>query len=649
MYYTRLCKDLSDRGILIPTEEVQKYISDYNKDHYTSIHEYNEIQYNHFKEHNSVAGIIDLNTNKIPFDFDSKNDLELARKDALNTIKNIQALGIKESAIQIYFSGLKGFTVVVETNLRITPKQLSQLCLETLAKDVTTLDKSLYNAARILRVPYTKHNVSGLYKIPLSLKELQEKPLEAIKQQATSLDNVGNFEYTTATLPENILPKAKGKEERFVREPDSSFLDLTLKPSYLSNCKYAILHGHFTEGFRDLAMLYLGATYKNQGFPLEVTYRILKGVAELQARKHNCDKYSDEDIYNQIIAQIYGPNWKGGQGSCRPGTQTQGLRDYCQSLGQYACKHEEKSDGATYIYELNDNFKSFIKNIDKNTVKTGIPELDETIFLSTGSNIGLVGASSSGKTSLTLDILKYQGQVNTKTVFASFDMSRTRIYEKLLYKVSGLSRKELYALYGSNSPKQKELENKVKEQYGSIFIMNKTCPSVNDLREYILDCNARSGEKVKLVVIDYFERIMSEYSDDTQASKKIAGELQDLIEDLGVCVITLVQPNKNALSGGISSAIYDFTKIKGSSFIYQSFRQIISIWRPGYSPENNMMDKFMRISVIKNDLGDLANLAFKWNGKKGEISSLNDEDYLALQELEARQREARGNMFGRFQ
>lgn len=168
--------------------------------------------------------------------------------------------------------------------------------------------------------------------------------------------------------------------------------------------------------------------------------------------------------------------------------------------------------------------------------------------------------------------------------------------------------------------------DKLKKEFGNVYFMNKSCPSVEDIRDYVVACQERTGEKIKFVMLDYFERVSSELGDDTAASKRVAGELQDMVNDLDLALVTLVQPNKNGIAGGPDQPIYDYTKIKGSSFVYQSARIILSLWRPFYHPKTFVDDKYMQMAVLKNDLGELAEFAFKWNGPKGEISEMDDYD-----------------------
>jgi len=199
-----------------------------------------------------------------------------------------------------------------------------------------------------------------------------------------------------------------------------------------------------------------------------------------------------------------------------------------------------------------------------------------------------------------------------------------------MYKLSGMTRQELYQTFKDN--KHGPLIEKFKQEYKNCFFFNKSAPTVEDIKHYVLDCQEKTGEKIKLLAVDYFERIASDFDDDTAASKKVSGEFQDLVNDLDICLVNLYQPNKQALHLGMSSPLLDYTKIKGSSFTYQALRQIFSIWRPFSDTGDFKDDKYLQMAVLKNDLGELHRFNFSWNGKRGEIKELTFEEENELQQ-----------------
>jgi hypothetical protein len=201
-------------------------------------------------------------------------------------------------------------------------------------------------------------------------------------------------------------------------------------------------------------------------------------------------------------------------------------------------------------------------------------------------------------------------------------MHGNRLYEKLLYRVSGLSREDLYAKFKNGEAE--DLKELLKQKFKNVYIYDKSGASIADIRAYHRNIEETEGVQIKLTMVDYFERIQSDVSDATASSQKVANEWQDYVNDYSHVGVMFLQPNKFSLSGGPDTPILNYTAIKGSSFLYQSFRAIISIWRPFFHPEWQKNDLYLKAAILKNDLGELGVFSFAWDGKRGEISELDD-------------------------
>lgn len=626
--YVRLTKGLSDKGVLIEPDKIYDYITTSEKDWYVSIFKYTQKQYEQFKQKGTVSGIEEVVTNKLVFDFDNKNDLELAKTDTLEMIERLKKYNINPESIEIYFSGNKGFTVQVNFHRNITPKEAKHIAVVKLGRGLTTLDPSIYNASRILRVPGTKHPESGLYKIPLSHDDIKNLSIENIKIKASDLNSIPDEIKIVHAEPNEDLFKMEEHIEQQINKVEHNLdfdlknFDMSNKPSHLDEARWLLMNGFFRGsqtgpvGERSNALLCLASTYKNQGYDKQHVYRLLKGVAELQSARTGEDRFPDKELYNNIILQVYGDNWRGGQFTVKD--ETNWLHQYAKKMGVL----EKSVSQLMTVVDARHSFINFVKNIEKNTILTGIKSLDEAMPITVGSNIGIVAPPGIGKTAYALEVLKNTSQAGVHSVFASLDMSRNRLFEKLLYKVTGIKRDELYKLFKDD--KYEEAVAQVKASYENVWFYDRSSATVSDIRDYILNVEKTTGNKIKLLMVDYFERVNSDYSDETASSKKVAGELQDLIQDLDIAVITLCQPNKMSLGSGPDKELQSYTAIKGSSFLYQSFRGIVSLSRPFFHPKTTIYDKYLRMNILKNDLGELGTLDFKWNGFRGEISSMED-------------------------
>lgn len=618
--YLRLCKSTVDQGILIPEDaNIQEHIDSPEKDYYLSVFKYNEKHYDIWKEKGTVSGITDVVTDKIYFDFDDVTDNRKAQQDAVKLVNKL-VKSMPEDALEIYFSGGKGFGVEFKTTEKLTPEQVKNITF-SLAKNLETFDTVIYNASRILRIPGTMHPKTRLYKIPLTKDQLEKMSIDDIKKLAAVIPGA-IIRSKAIPLPDDMVELKETKTNPFegaTLETKITDLDTIDCPKWLDKAKFALQEGYFEEGKRHEAFMILGSTYKNQGFDKGMVLNMLKAVADKQGVRNNMRPVSERELTMTVINSIFSPNWNNGQYPLdHPLLQ--------ETRAKYGIPWYQ--DKPQIILDINPRFVEYVNNSDKNRIKTNLPgKIDDTLYLSTGSNVGILGAPGSGKTALALQILKNTSANGVKSVFASLDMTANRAYEKILYSVSGgMGREELYRKFKTGQAA--DLIKKVEEQFKNVYFFDKSSPSVKDIRDYVVRCQNQTGEKVKLVLIDYFERISSDVSDDTASSKKVAGELQDMVNDLDICLVTLVQPNK--MSGDMSKPILSYTNIKGSSFLAQSFRQIIAIYREGFTPLTSNDDRYLTINILKNDLGESGSFDYKWTGKTGTIDQLS---YTAEQEL----------------
>lgn len=599
-------------------------IKDPSKDYYVSLFQYTQDQKALAESKGTVAGIKDTTTDKLYFDFDSKDDIELARKDALELARRLTENGIDPDSIKASFTGQKGFSIEIKLDKRITNDQF-KAAVQRLAGDLKTFDHVVSDPNRIIRVDNTKHPKSGNYKIPLTVYDLDELAMKDIINMS-SLNAVLHREFNPVKLKDSFFDVQKKKEQKKELTGDIKEALETI-PKGWKPYKWALASGFFESGERHNALMVIAATCRGLGYDKDTAYYICKAAVKKQAARSGSDEFPKEELYENIIDRsVYSDNWEGGQYSP---TSNPWLKAYCERMGFEVKKEDETK--ARRIQDIQDEFKNFVENIEENTILTGIKRLDNALPITIGMNLGIVGAASSGKTALALEILKNTSKAGVVSVFASLDMHRNRLFEKLLYKTTGLSRADLYQRIKAGEIE--EITKKIKEDYANVWFYDRSCPTVGDIRNYIEEVEAETGKKVKLVMLDYFERVNSDKSEDTAASKDIAGQLQDLVNDYNVAMVTLVQPNKFALSSGPDKPIKSYTAIKGSSFLYQSFRSIISIWRPFFTPETAEQDKFLQMAILKNDLGELGMFNFAWSGKRGEIREATEEEEAELERL----------------
>jgi replicative DNA helicase len=363
------------------------------------------------------------------------------------------------------------------------------------------------------------------------------------------------------------------------------------------------------------------ATYKNNGFPKTMAFEMLKDVAERQGKRTDTEPHSAKEIWNNIVNSVYSPHWVGGIYSDKTDPL---LIEIAQSLNLKPDLDTALNNMT--IGELKNKFVDYAKNITQNTVKFGIKEIDDNVFISTGMAVGILGAPGASKSTWAYNISENLSNNEQLVLFHQMDMFDAATYARLIGKHNNYSMKQCLEkiLNGDIDESMTKSFEEVEKRFRNVIFDFRTGLTVEDIEQSLIDTEQKMGTKVKLLVVDYLEKIRGPYSDDTANSGFIAARLSDIAKKHNVCVLILLQPQK--IAGDPREELLTYTKIKGSGKIQQDLRVVMTIWRPGYNPRDNANDKYVSMEVVKNNMGGLHHFDFNWDGVRGEIKSMTKEE-----------------------
>lgn len=165
-------------------------------------------------------------------DFDSEENPDKARKEAVAVVKKLMNdCDIPEENINIAFSGMKGisltvdyrvFSVEASFDLPLVWKGLVQELIKKLK--LKTADTSVYERRRLWRLTNSRHQKSRLYKIPLTLAELERLSVDMIKRKAEKPRKL-LIEGQAQPVPkaEELFRKHRNKVEKWLEERKKTF------------------------------------------------------------------------------------------------------------------------------------------------------------------------------------------------------------------------------------------------------------------------------------------------------------------------------------------------------------------------------------------------------------------------------------------
>lgn len=219
-------------------------------------------------------------------DFDDEEDLSNSQRDAILAIWYLRQpykLNLPETAFRIYFSGNKGFHVFVPaTAFDLKPDPNLNEHFKLMALDVrdqcpnNTLDTKIYDRRRVLRMANSKHEKTGLYKVPLTYKELCELTPDEIREKAKQ-----PYRLAYPAVPPN--PRATSSmdhyRDQFKRRFEGAFSKHRQNASktldFTPACIQELLDAGPTRGQRNHTACVLTSFFMKRGYSEEETWDAL--------------------------------------------------------------------------------------------------------------------------------------------------------------------------------------------------------------------------------------------------------------------------------------------------------------------------------------------------------------------------------------
>ena len=657
--FVRLQETLASKGSVIPLTEYQDSIklkstlkTSPGSDWYTSLFYYPKDIKELFETKGSVAGYKGPSYSKsLVWDFDSKEDLNLAKNDVrvlLSTLKKLSG-GKALDSLKVYFSGNKGFHVFLKTNKEFTPNEMAAVCSK-LAEGLGTFDQVIYNSTRLLRIVNTKHQLSGLYKIAVSPHVLKEPTfVDDIKKLAKApsdwVDNSVPLEDTS--FIEEILAAKPEKKALVLDDVEEiggirglSSIDLR-KAIKTPKCIYALSQGIMVpgRGERNHIYLHLGNFYRNQGLNKELTHNILKGIARSNKLLYpESEELSKQEIWNTIITRVFGNDNNLNPGGWGIKQDDLIFARYCKALDSdckcpiHDAKNAEKK-AVIKIEEVAASFGSFATNFVDNIVTTGIKFIDTNMKIATGTASLLIGAAGSGKTTLCLNMLEHTNKEKQNSLFFSLDMHKNLLYLKLAQRHTRHKQADIFQAFKNNDRKMiSHINDTIKDNYSQTYFDFSGSISIEDMKHRILTLEQETSTKVKLVIVDYASRLTGPHSDSNANEKFNALRSKDVADETAAAWVILNQVARSTGDG--SSPIRTKRAAKGSGDWEEAASNVVTVWRPfmglneQFDSENQVTyyDSYMNIFLAKNRIGQELEDVMLWDGEGGLVRDMNDAE-----------------------
>jgi len=265
-------------------------------------------------------------------DFDHAEKPDRARREAVAAVKHLKdRFNIPEVCIRICFSGGKGFHVIINRRVfNISPSKDLPLILKSMAKElqkdlkVSTLDLAVFDRRRLWRLENTRHQKSGLFKVPLTLQELESLNFDQIKALATAPRHLPSPDSTKfKVIPEArrwYLSHVRRVEEWLKKRLEDFKAEAVAELGNPPPCVQRLMQEGVNEGMRNNACFTLACYFSK-------VYRSMKDVLKVVMDFNN---RCSPPLSRKEVESTVKSAWQGvKEGRYSIGCSTMPLSDYC--------------------------------------------------------------------------------------------------------------------------------------------------------------------------------------------------------------------------------------------------------------------------------------------------------------------------------
>lgn len=524
----------------------------------------------------------------IAFDFDSFADPNQARKDAVNLVKTLtEEFGVDHNCIQIYFSGSKGFHILLPIALIGSPegsvdyyiiykKFIEAILFKFVGMSYPTADLSIYNPMRIFRIPNTIHEKTGFYKIPLDLSELKTLSINDIRELAKQ--SRPEYEYSFVDLDVDINPvleemwfdcKLENESKTPVQKQESNtFVKSISEPA--------------SEGQRHEKLIKIAGYLIDKGVP----YTECKAIVELW-NESNTNPLTDARLEYDL---------KGA------------YKSFYDKRPEQKVQEPTLDEILVFGDRYTTQYNKHIARISKyGRMKTGYDVIDDPIRGMIAGEVGvIVGKTSVGKSAFAQNIALNNCMIGRRVLFFSLEMPIANVAERNLQMLIGKSGRELEREKLEGLPFVDQQIEEANSQLGNFITIPVQGIHYNQIEKYIKGTEDYFGEKIDMVIIDYAGLIEFDGNSLYEQQTGIAKKLKQLSGKTETGIFTLAQVSKNYKD----TDPLDLDSTRDSGVVTEACDYLIGWWRANREHSKGIC---LDGSVIKNR-----------NGSRVEMSGLMD-------------------------
>jgi hypothetical protein len=529
------------RSIIIPENSIGQWIKraqDEEVELYRSLYSFDDEIHQHLSIRQSIKGYRGkLFLSKILLDVDKgiNSDTDVYQTALSIVDRCILEYKIPEAVIRVAFSGTGYHITFPDVFTFKQPVDIHEVS-ETIKKYFPTVDNIYNNATRLIRVNGTINNKSRLYKIPLTVREFQERTPDDIRQMAREprLD---------------VPPVVSGLTLPHLEIPASAPVSELVAPKRSSNVYVTCMHTLYDRGeqrgTRHDDLLRLASVYRRGGLPLSAVVGVLTRWAS------SLSPYEVQRIVNDVYDN--GFEW---------GCNDRILKQYCDPKCIFY-KHKNLKVEYSTSTELEDNFSKYAtsERISRSIDFQETLGLKEPFLCEPGEVVVFWGETGIGKTALVQNLVIQA--THLRILYITLEVNAMLLYRRNVQIAHGLSKSDVLEHYSTG-------KNTYAKSLNHIYVTTeaRTPSSISRL--------IRSTQ-ANLVVIDTLDGLESVSKEENVRGGELIREVTNLANDHNIIMFIVHHISKESGKEIQRGERLNLHSGKGASSIEQKADKVIGV------------------------------------------------------------------------
>ena len=473
----------------------------------------------------------------LPFDIDVeggnlKQAVDIARKLMGSLVVD---WGINEKWMRYYFSGKKGFHIIIPASVfhpepsEDLPSITKLMANEIANKAKVEIDPRIYDIVRLFRIPNTQHKGTNLYKIPLSFDEFRRGDVNQILELAKKPRPMewpavdGTSEKLIA-----LYIRCKEKAKHKVTILTSPLVQVERKKRQLPRneklCYYKILEG-VDEGVRDDCAIRLACFFRDKGMPSDVVTSLLLGW-----NRRNRPPL-EEAIIERKVLQAYENEYSYG---CNDPILSQFCQEECYLKSIVGKKVKPLAEWAS-------DYLDYIRSLKERLIHFGFGKLDIAMRgVAPGEVAEVIGLPSVGKSALAINVLKNVSVTQkVPSIFFSLEQPGVQVFERASSVVTEAQGYLIEEGLEDGTISLDDIKKKIESKFSVVFLCDASDVTLKNIIDLTKKTESDWGRKIGLLIIDYLGLIGGVYGTSYEVITRVSRDIKTMAKKLNLAVLFL--------------------------------------------------------------------------------------------------------------